>query len=292
MPQGLTLVVGSLELTLLPEVGGSIASFSQLDESGPIPILRGSGSAITALETACFPLVPFSNRIRDGRFTFRGRQVELSPNMAGDPSPLHGQGWLAEWRAEASSDRYAELYLVHEPAEWPWRYAARQQFDLDEGGLTAQIECTNEDESPMPCGLGFHPYFPCTRSTRLQTRVETVWTVDDRILPVSCVPAAGRYDISDGPVCGRALDNGYGGWSGEASIDDPALPFTLRLSSTDAGYFQLFSPPGGELIAAEPVSHANAAMNAPESEWPSLGLRILDPGESMSLTMRLDVEPR
>ena len=50
---------------------------------------------------ASFPLVPFVNRIRGGRFTFRGREVRLAPNMAGDPSPLHGQGWLNPWTGRA-----------------------------------------------------------------------------------------------------------------------------------------------------------------------------------------------
>jgi aldose 1-epimerase len=37
------------------------------------------------------------------------------------------------------------------------------------------------------------------------------------------------------------------------------------------------------------VSHANAALNEPESRWPELGLRVLEPGESMRLRMHLSV---
>jgi aldose 1-epimerase len=39
------------------------------------------------------------------------------------------------------------------------------------------------------------------------------------------------------------------------------------------------------------VSHANAALNAPEGQWGELGMRVLEPGEAMSLSMRLDVQP-
>jgi aldose 1-epimerase len=63
------------------------------------------------------------------------------------------------------------------------------------------------------------------------------------------------------------------------------------MSSPDAGFFQLYSPPSGELFVIEPVTHANAALNEPEDEWPELGLRVLEPGETMSLTMRVDVFP-
>ena len=59
------------------------------------------------LDAASFPLVPYVNRIRDGRFTFRGREVRLAPNMAGDPSPLHGQGWLSPWTVEEPDERRA-----------------------------------------------------------------------------------------------------------------------------------------------------------------------------------------
>jgi len=42
---------------------------------------------------------------------------------------------------------------------------------------------------------------------------------------------------------------------------------------------------------AEPVSHANAALNEPEADWAELGLRVLEPGEEMALAMRLEVRP-
>ena len=63
------------------------------------------------------------------------------------------------------------------------------------------------------------------------------------------------------------------------------------MSSRDAVFFQLYSPPEGRLFVAEPVTHANAALNAPEEEWPNLGMRVLAPGEEMTLEMRLDVTP-
>jgi aldose 1-epimerase len=63
------------------------------------------------------------------------------------------------------------------------------------------------------------------------------------------------------------------------------------MSSPDADFFQLYSPASGGLFVAEPVSHANAALNEPEEVWQELGLRVLEPGEEMSLTMRLDIVP-
>ena len=284
---------GSLELTINPSVGGSIARFEWVGgDRLPVPLMRGCHSdSNNVLEAACFPLVPFVNRIRGSRFTFRGREVALSPNMAGDASVLHGQGWLSAWQVLFASDREAELAFEHEAGEWPWSYEARQHFALDARGLTVRLSCLNASAEPMPCGLGQHPYFHCGRETRLDTKVDCAWEIDEQVLPVAKVPAEGRFDLSDRRVCGQGLDHGFGGWGGTARISDHGWPVALEMSSPDAHYFQLYSPKEGGLFVAEPVSHANAALNAPEEEWPELGMRVLDPGEEMSLSMRIDVRP-
>ena len=285
----LKLAAGHLQLELSPSIGGAISNFTWDDSR---PILRQSHSPLEkAVDAASFPLVPYVNRIRGGRFTFRGREVRIAPNMAGDPSPLHGQGWINPWIVEQAGDRTAQLSFRHDAGEWPWAYEALQDFELNEGGLSVTLTCRNVDDEPMPCGLGQHPYFPCGRETRLDTKVTDVWTIDERVLPVAKVPAEGRFDLRDRLVCAQDLDHGFGGWGGEALMSDPDWPYSLRLTSADAHFFQLYSPSAGGIFVAEPVTHANAALNAPEEEWDGLGMRVLGPGDGMSLTMRLDVLP-
>ena len=286
-----TLSCGPLSLTLAPAKGGSVARFDYRAPDGlQIPVFRGvEGEPEMMVDYASFPLVPYVNRVRGGRFAFRGREVALTPNLPGDPSPLHGQGWVSPWEVARLEQAEAELRYVHEPGEWPWRYEARQHFALDAQGLTITLSCTNVSDEPMPCGLGHHPYFPCTSGTRLDTRVESAWTVDENVLPVERVPAEGKYDLRNRAICGQGLDNGFGGWSGRARIEDPSLPFRIEMSSPGARFFQVYSPPSGGLFVAEPVTHANGALNEPEEAWPELGLRVLDPGETMDLVMRADV---
>jgi aldose 1-epimerase len=280
-----------LEAMLVPRIGGSIAWFDWHNVSERVPILRGNDAPGGPLEAACFPLVPYCNRIRGGRFSFRGREVTIARNMAADPSPLHGQGWLAPWQVLAQSERHAELRYEHAAGEWPWSYEATQAVNLHDDRLELTLTCTNRDQADMPCGLGYHPYFPCGPATTLTTQVEHVWTIDAEVLPVRRVPAVGGYDLGGWPICGRGLDNGYDGWSGTARIGNPALPFAVEMSSPQASFFQLYSPESGALFVAEPVSHANAALNAPEAEWPALGLQVLAPGEAMQLTMTIAIVP-
>ncbi|HET7816691.1 MAG TPA: aldose 1-epimerase [Sphingomicrobium sp.] len=284
---------GSLELALSPSIGGAISSFEHVSGGSRAAILRKCNSPLqNVLEAPSFPLVPFVNRIRGGAFAFRGRTVRLAPNMAGDPSPLHGQGWLNAWTVERCGAVDAVLSFRHEAGEWPWDYEARQEFRLDEAGLSLGLECRNLSVEPMPCGLGQHPYFDCGPGTRLRTAVTHAWTIDEQVLPVEKVPADGRFDLADRTVCAQGLDHGFGGWGGTAAMSDPGWPFDLELSSPQAKFFQLYSPASGGIFVAEPVTHANAALNAPEEQWPELGIRVLEPGESMRLDMRLEVRAK
>ncbi|HET7709358.1 MAG TPA: aldose 1-epimerase [Sphingomicrobium sp.] len=293
MDRLVTLSAGQLTLELNPAVGGSIARFDFADGQRKVPILRrGDGPPGDVLSAASFPLVPYVNRIRGGQFRFRGRTVRLTPNMPGDPSPLHGQGWLGRWRVAATSATEAALDYMHDAGEWPWPYLARQRFTLDDCGLGIELSCRNLAAEPMPCGLGQHPYFHCSAGTRLRTRVDHVWTIDQQVLPVERVAATGRYDLSDRAVCGLGLDHGFGGWGGEALLSDPDWSFDLAMSAPDARFFQLYSPEQGGIFVIEPVSHANTALNAPEEEWAELGIRVLGPGEDMALAMRLDLVPK
>ena len=289
----LTLSAGTLRLTLSPSVGGAISGLEWVGDGETRSILRRCHSPLEkVLDAASFPLVPYVNRIRCSVFTFRGQRVRIAPNMAGDPSPLHGQGWLSPWTVEEASEGQAVLSFHHAVGEWPWEYQARQEFALDERGLTVILTCRNESDEPMPCGLGQHPYFPCGPETLLDTTVGHVWTIDEHVLPVERIPAEGRYNLRKRRACGQDLDHGFDNWGGLAWMADPGWPYELLLSSRSAGFFQVYSPPNGGIFVAEPVTHANAALNAPEEEWAVLGMRVLEPGEALSLDMRLEVVPK
>lgn len=286
----IALRADALAAELAPRVGGSIARFDLIHDGGRVPLLRGAdGDYADVLEAGCFPLVPFANRIRGGRFTCDGREVRLAPNMKGDPSPLHGRGWLAAWTVERVGGAEAEFAYRHPAGEWPWEYEARQFFALDGEGLSVRLTCRNLSAERMPCALGLHPYYPCDAATVLDTQVDSVWTIDAAVLPVANVPAAGRYDLRRRRICGQGLDNGFDGWGGRATIHWPERDVTLTLTSPDAGRFQVYSPAAGGLFVAEPVQNANAALNEPQQRWPALGVRLLGRGEEMTLHARFAV---
>ena len=149
----LILSSADLELQLSPSIGGAISRLAYLGSDGAVPILRKSRTPLeNVLEAGSFPLVPYVNRIRGGSFAFRGQEIRLSANMAGDPSPLHGQGWHADWRVEHSDSSSAVLSFAHEAGEWPWTYEAKQEFRVGESVVDVGLACRNTSDRPMPCG--------------------------------------------------------------------------------------------------------------------------------------------
>lgn len=286
MNQDLILRSDGIEAGLRPSVGGAFTHLTDLTGREPVELLRRAAPDFTdVLDSAGFALVPFCNRVRDGRFSFGGHDVRLRPNLPGQKHPLHGQGWRGVWTVADAGEAFAELVFDHPAGEWPWAYRARLKVVLEDRGMTTTLEAQNLSPDIMPCGLGLHPYYPCDRFTELDAAVQAVWTIDDEIMPVERVPATARYGLRSRPVCGQGLDNGYDGWSGEATISWPNKGRALRLTS-DARRFQLYSPIEGGLIAAEPVTNVNAALNYPPGEWGSLGLWLLQPGETATMSAR------
>jgi len=288
MAEWIELATERLAVSLAPETGGSIARFDLRHRNATIPVFRSAErDAKTSVEMGCFPLVPFSNRIRGGSFACGERRVELAPNAPGDPSPLHGQGWLASWQLDRVAPSTALMSYRHQAGEWPWDYAAWQDIALDERGLTITLGCRNLSREPMPCGLGLHPFFPCTDETRVDARVQEVWTVEDTVLPIELLPAEGHYALRNKAIDRAGLDNGFEGWDGEARLCWPT--HIVQMQSEGCTRLQMFAPPRGGLFAAEPVQHSNCALNAPMDRWTDLGIRMLAHNDERQLTARFDV---
>ncbi len=280
---------GDYSLDALPELGGALGAL----RFRGVDILRPtSPQATDPLESAAFPLIPFANRIAHGRFELDGATVRLKENAPGQPHPLHGQGWRQPWRVQArQSDRIA-LSFEHRAGEWPWDYAARQEFSLDEQGLEVALSVENRGERPMPIGLGWHPYFRRSPRLRLRAHVEDVWLTDAQCLPTGRAEGAHFGDWGRGGRLPNALiDHCYSGWTGTAEIEWPEEMLCLRLSASQPlRWLHLYAPPAESFFCIEPVSHMPDAVNRPESPDVT-GRRTLAPGETLAARVRLTAVP-
>ncbi len=258
--------------------GGSVARFTRDDIDILRPMTEEAIASGKGNNAALYPLVPYSNRIRDGRLVFGGEQFQLTRNWPGVGHPMHGDGWAQPWDVVASDRRSAEIAYLHERAGaqggWPFRYRARQHYRLDEASLAIKISIENLEDRPVPAGIGLHPFFVRDADCTLACRTGFAWRADAEILPVERGPVPPDWDFAAGRRPDDvALDNCFDGWDGHATIVWPARRLRLGLeASTPFRHLVIYTPPGQSFFCVEPVSHANGQV----------GLAALGPGGTLA----------
>lgn len=276
------LTAGDWSAEVLPDLG---AALGRLDWRGRAILRPTPEGGDTVLQTGCFPLVPYANRIDRGRFPWRGRQIALTPTPGFEPHVLHGQGWREGWAVAEQDAGSVRLTLAQPAGDWPWAWSAEQVVALDDDGLSVSLSMTNEDASEMPAGIGLHPYFATSAGDRLRMGASHVWLSDETQIPIRPAQAEAIMDWREAPEIASApfVDHAYQTWDGAAEII--GTDRTIRLAATGASRLHLYAPGSGDFVCLEPVSHRPDAHNAPAEE--ASGLIALAPGDTLRLSMRI-----
>lgn len=285
------LEAGTYQLDLCPEGGGCITAFRYRGIDLFRPATEAYWREFEPREAASFPLVPYSNRIADGRGRFEGRTYRFPVNMPPEPHSIHGDGWQAAWTVEASAP--ARAVLAHAPADTPFPYSSRQTFELTEDGLALSLEIVNTGQERIPVGFGHHPYFPRTEGLTLTTAVSAVWLPDARQLPEKKVPVPKAWDFRVGKrLAPLDLDYDFTGFDGKAMLHWPETGIRLMIGADPVFcHLVVYVPPGQDFVCVEPVSHVGNAINLADAGRTDTGLQVLEPGAALNGRMGFRVEP-
>ena len=293
----LTLRAGGAGLQVIPSLGGAVARYwlerggttwEWLRPGAPGALRRGD-----PYEMAAFPLVPYSNRIRHGRFRFQGLDIALPLNRPPERHSIHGHGWQAGWSPIEIGTSEARLEYRHAAGAWPWTYRATQRFTLTPSRLTVELALHSESDRPMPAGVGWHPYFLRTGRTMLAAEVGAMWRTDDEMLPTTLGAPPPVAHLSRGVAADRvALDNGFVGWRRRAVIGWPELRARVVMTAeAPLDCLVVYTPVGRSFLCVEPVSHVTDAFNLAETGVKDTGMKILAPSETVRAAISLTPEP-
>ena len=138
-PACVRLAAGDAVVEIAPSVGGAIASFTLAGTDVLRPTPHDARAEGNVRSFACYPLVPYSNRIANARLAFDGREHALARNFGDSPHSIHGVGWQRAWSVVSSSDAGVQLALDHDAlgdtaASWPWPFRVLQTFALERVG--------------------------------------------------------------------------------------------------------------------------------------------------------------
>jgi aldose 1-epimerase len=272
-----------LRLGVEPGMGASIAWFT----NAGVSILRETpADAIRSLDGrrfSAFPLIPFSNRIRAGRFSFCGKSFTLARDAEDPRHALHGTARFKPWQVARQKADNARFTLDYAPQhlDWPFAYHAWQDFLLLPDRLRLEIGIRNTGPAEAPAGIGLHPYFVRHDPAFLHFQAGYVWGKDVEDIPIHSEPDAGQFDfVRRRPIGDGLIDNDYGGWDGKLDIASAGQRLSL-LGSGAFTHLVLFTPREKPYFAAEPVSHRPDAVN-PNGDAKDHGMAVLRPGESLA----------
>ncbi len=291
------LQAGPMRALLRPGHGGRLSALWREDPKGRRvevlhPIADDLFDPRNWPKGGIYPLAPYSNRVRQARFTFGGREVRLQPHATAAPDAVHGFSHTLPWSVAARSASSAELRFTHEAggddaSGWPWAFDAWQRFALDGAGLTHEIGLVNRSGEPMPAGIGTHPFFAIAPGDRIQFTMDGIWEQDARGCPTRLAALSGRGRIHDRAHSSEAQTVFLAGFGGIASIQRRDGARILIETGAPLDHLVFHVPPGGAYCCIEPVSHVADAFNLAASGVEGTGLRILQPGETLSATVRI-----
>jgi aldose 1-epimerase len=243
------------------------------------------------------PLIPWPNRLGDGRYEFDGStyQLELTEPKLGNA--IHGLLRWRPWRClERGPDRVAVGTRLYPQSGYPFGLEVRIDYSLSDDGLLVRTSATNIGDRACPFGSGQHPYLSpgagfvdeCVLQFAAGERLLT----DERQLPVGREPVRGtEWDFAGGrPIGDQLIDTAFT----DLGRDSEGRA-TVRLTGTDGATAELWADSGYSVIqlftgdtlaperrrlglAAEPMTCPANAFQTGE------GLRRVEPGETVANT--------
>jgi aldose 1-epimerase len=263
---------------VVSEAGGGARSWT-VDGS---ELLASFASGTRDAAFAGKPLMPWPNRLRDGRYVFEGAEHRVAITEPETSTALHGLTLSSRWRASRTSAHGITLsHQLRGREGYPFALDLAVGYELDSAGVVVTLRATNAGPGRAPFGAGLHPYLRLTGDITLQVPANTRVPIDDRLLPTGPpTPLSGtELDFRHARRLGdQRLDTCFGdldrGAAGVASLT-LAGPRRLVVWMDDAFHFvQVFTADGA--IAVEPMTCAPDAFNTGD------GLLVLEPGASFT----------
>lgn len=275
---------------LLPAWGGRIAHLRAEGLDVLLPITAEQFDPLAWPRAGGYPLIPYSNRIRDAQLRFAGREYQLPSHPAAQPHTLHGVTHTQPWEVVETGAKRLTIACYYQGEHWPWALRAEQRFELAGSRLRITLVLVNRGETPMPAGLGWHPYFQRHAGMRVRYRVGREWQIDEQYLATGDSQLADQAISIDGDDR-RALAHYQSRWDGQLQLDYIAGSLHLQ-ADHPLNHFVAFAPADSQYLCLEPVSHLADAFNRPRDEWGETGTQELAPGQRLQATLDFTWQPR
>jgi galactose mutarotase-like enzyme len=245
------------------------------------------------------PLLPWPNRLADGRYTFAGQHLQVPIDELARHNATHGlTRWLNWSVAEQAEHRVRLEVRIHPRPGYPFTLQLSIEYLLTEAGLTVRTTARNDGLTALPFGAGQHPYFtvgtPLVDAAELRIQAGSRLELDPelrlptgRLLPVGGSDYDFRQTRTVGALviddCFSSLDRDGDGVA-RVSLSDPVTGRALSVwMDSSYRYVQVYT---GDTLAPERRRRGLAIepMTCPPNAFrTSTDLIVLQPEESCAL---------
>jgi aldose 1-epimerase len=243
-------------------------------------------------------LMPWPNRIADGRYRHAGVEHQLPITEVGANNALHGLvGWLP-WTVSDLDVRRARLTVELPPRDgYEGCLDLAATYELGDDGLTITLEATNSGDTAALYGAGHHPYLTVGRridECELTVPASAFAPMDARGHPSATRAVDGtELDLRGGRVLGSTvIDHPFAeldrrdGWAA-VTLRDPDSDRAVQLQADASfGWLHVFTADdqgdrAREALAVEPMTCPPDAFNS------GTDLVVLAPGDAHRAAYRL-----
>jgi aldose 1-epimerase len=295
-----TLRSGAWELDVLPATGASLAGGRVRTSDGVWrDLLRPTRRTALGEPEKCssFPMIPWSNRIRDGVLPFAGRSWQLQRNGA-DGTAIHGSARHSVWSVMERTETRVVLDLDTTGlvgVNFPWQFRAQITYALSDNKLVVGTSVRNIDLEPFPAGFGHHPYLQRTLSPVgtaapptpgqpvLEVPAQKGYSLVNALPsgPAGTVPQRADFRVAR-PLTSTFVDDVLTAWEPGApvriSYEDLGVSVDLHADPVYA-HLVLYAPRKRPYFAVEPVTNVNDGFALHAAGVPGTGVFVLEPGE-------------
>jgi aldose 1-epimerase len=239
-------------------------------------------------------LFPFPNRIKDGLYSFEGKEFKLRKNLVSQDHAIHGLVLESNFRVteqkieEDQAGIQLEYIADGNETGYPFQYRLILDITLTASqGLICKTTILNTSSSGIPVGDGWHPYFTLSTAVdNLKLKIPSCSRLeaDKRQIPTGNTVKEQRFKKPE-KINNTHLDDCFliegNEKLGEIHLINEEKNIDLILWQECGvhkyNFFQLYTPPHRQSVAIEPMTCAPDAFNN------KIGLIILKAGESIPL---------
>ncbi len=299
-PSGMQVeIVYGAQRAWVTEVGAGLRSY-EIDGRS---VIDGYGATEMASGGRGQLLVPWPNRIGDGRYQFDRAEYQLPLSEPSKHNASHGLVRWSNWVLEQPGpDRVQASYLLHPQPGYPFSLRIETEYRLSDTGLRVRVAATNVGDRAAPYGFGQHPYVTVgtdlVDDAVLQVPADAVVPTDTRGLPTGGPLAISGTDLDfrRPRVIGPAvLDTCYTQLHSDADgvtsvvLANPTGNSVTVWGDDTVKYLMVFS---GDTLAPDRRRRSLAIepMTCPPDAFRSgAGLIVLEPGQTASTTWGITV---